>query len=294
MRNIVVLMLCLGFLASPAFAQNFDPFRPNSSPTNNLPGGKNVEDYDPNVRNSRPTTSQSSSLMDLKLSEYDQEQFDACRTEARKYGTDIMQLSSVSGFLGTPYRTQSCSKFVVEKMLNSMDTAMRNDPEALVEFQRNKDIQHKYDELKKAYTILSRGNPVTGKTNYSGSNLRINNNYAGLNSYNTTPSTQLLSQPDAWDDPNMYMVQPKPSIPQEWWAKDYYQVDMAKTQAQIASQQEHRNRILSPEGQGFGPNPLKSIMMQAEGKEQERLSNRRGGGGGNYQLPSFQTQDPYQ
>ncbi|TAH36574.1 MAG: hypothetical protein EYC62_02165 [Alphaproteobacteria bacterium] len=285
--RIFIVLACLIVFGSAAQAENFDPFRPNQSNQNSA---KKNQDYDPNIaQHGRQDTpaQKSSSLMNMKLSQYDQELFDNCRAEARKYGTDIMRINTSSAFLTTTYRNPSCNKFVVEKMLNSMDDAMRDDPEALVEFQRSKEAQQKYNELKKAYTILSRGNPVA----YNNSGFKINNDYLPSGNYRQTPSTRALSAPDSFsDDQYSYIPESKPVVPQEWWAKDYYQADMAKVQAQIANRQEHRNRALSPEGQGLGPNPLKSIMMEAEQKEQDRVSSRHGGA----RLPSFQNQDSYQ
>ncbi len=290
---ILALSIAIAPFAASAQTGYFDPFRDKGS----HPGS----DYNPEVRDSRPsvkndakspsvsgnTGSMRSGLMDLKLSDYDQTMFDNCRSEALSGGSDIMQIRNATSFLKAPYRNQSCAKFVVEKMLNGMDTAMRNNPEALLEFQRSKDAQRKYDELKKAYIILGRGNPVAADNSgdfypFLSNKTKTESSTGGFNSLS---ANQLLSKPFSVPPEESYDLTPaaKTYVPQDWWSKDYLQVDMAKIQAQIASRQEHNNRVLTPEASG--PNPLKSIMMEAEQKGQSQSNRGRRQGG---TLPSFE------
>lgn len=202
-----------------------------------------------------------SKLSEIKLNDYDQEQFNACRQEASAAGTDIMQIRNANGFINAPYKNPVCTKLVVDKMLLSMDLAMKNDPEGLAEYQRDQTAQKRYEELKKAAMILNRNAP-SAALNYSATQQKpATTNSMSANQFLSNPMPNIITAPEE------NLPTPKPAIPSEWWAKDYRQSDMERLRQRITARNESRHPTASNENEST---PLQTIMMDAATKKQER------------------------
>lgn len=267
-----------------AWAQGADPFRPvvidTPRPTVSTPANTNAlrgTDFKPAGMDTRPTTG-SSRVGQLQFkTPTDRERFEECRTQAQTGGTDVIRADTAAALVNAPYKNRDCTNFVVETMLNSMELAMRDDPEALAEFQRDVRVQNRYQELKKAFLITS-----------ADANRNRNNNrlFSPLASPESDPYNNMFAPPEAvaTSIPRA-VIQPKPTIPTEWWAQDYYFGDN-RAQAQKLAQ---RQQIMQRQPQSNAPTPLQNVMQQAQSKEAQQQG--RGNAGANT-LPSFRQQNP--
>jgi hypothetical protein len=290
--------LCFGilFLANGAIAQSaspggFDPFRPvmdggsptplratPDAPANTNPRNSN---FSPTGMDTRPANMELGSntrvgRLQFK-SESDRERFENCRAEAKANGQDIFQLDTAGAMINARYKTRGCADFVIETMLNSMELTMRDDPQALTEFQRSERIQNRYQELKKAYLITSKNTLAraddTPRSSYSIS--PSPGDTASMNMFSTPEQTNAAPE-------QRIVVQPKVVIPAEWWAQDYYFNDQAR-QNQAAYQRQQFNQR---QPIGNAPTPLQNVMSQAKQSEQRRQGR---GGAQPDTLPSFRT-----
>lgn len=246
-----VLVLSLALLPSVAMAQMVNPFNPDS-----------LKYAEPG--RARSSSALPSTLNDVRLSGYEQQMFDNCREEAKDRGQDIMQIRNAGGFLNAPYKNPDCARFVVEKMLSSMDVAMKDDPEALAEYQRDKNAQRKYEELKKAYQVLNRNAPtMVAEPTPTQPVVKP--------STNSMSATQLLSLP--LEESSSVLIHKQP-VPAEWWSKDYRAEDFERWQEKVAARNEIRHR--APEGEASGgSSPLKAVMDEAAQRKTQSDDNNR-------------------
>ncbi len=262
MRSFIAILffLIFGFVSAAIAADmSFDPFMSQ----------KPKQDGPKPASPKMIPMSANGGLYDLSLSDYDRERYDACRAEAMANGLDIDSIRSATLFLKAPFRNPACNKFVVDKMLQGMDVAMQKNPDALTEFKKSRDAQRKYDELKKAYTILNRGNPIANSS-FDGAFSSARPSPNGMS------ATQLLSDPLAISPPrrgeDSAILAPEPKLPTELWAKDYARIDAARTEAAIISLENFNQRQAN---ENLGASPLKSMMLQAEDKEKQNEANNR-------------------
>jgi len=234
----------------------------------NKSGGGNITD---NVGNSgRSRGNLPSTLFDVKLSDYEQEKFDQCVADAKQGGSDIKAVNYANGFIKAPYRDSSCVRFVIEKMLGSMEIAMKNDPEALAEYKRNKDAQKKYDELKKALMIVGREPP---KNNIVDDTIFSKPLTITETPPNSMSNNQLRTQPEDYSKSNERNLPSASSnyVPSEWWAKDYWADDQTNWNRKEALRRQILQRTPNENSE---PTPLQSVMQEAAGKQGAAGQNR--------------------
>jgi hypothetical protein len=257
MRPIFAFVL-LAVLSAPLIADA----QSRSDPFNNRSGGENLGNSG-RSRGNLPST-----LFDVKLTDYDQEKVDQCVAEARQGGSDIMRVNYANGFIKAPYRDSSCTRFVIEKMLGSMEIAMKDDPEALVEYKRNKDAQKKYDELKKALMIVGREPPknnIVDDTIFS-KPLTITESPPNSMSVN-----QLRTQPEDYRANELRPSASNNYVPSEWWAIDYWAADQSKWERKEALRRQILQRTPNENNE---PTPLQSVMQEAASRHGAAGQNR--------------------
>ncbi len=272
-RFVLVAFLTLGFAAMAEAQDKFDPFRPGSTasspPQDSIPSsGDNIPYSDSFTALGKPP----SSLEKLRFASREEEAyFESCRQDALQSGADISRMNHAAGFLDIRYSDPSCSGFVVDKLLTSMEIALRDDPNALTELQKNPDSRRKFEELKKAYALLSRAEapqPFKKVPQYTAPQTP---NSLSASQFASAPFDDIYGYGGGFfqDDSSRY-------VSSEWWAQDYSALDREARQRKA----ERRNSFLrrgevSITPGGNSGSPLQNSMDSAVQKFQENEDRGR-------------------
>jgi hypothetical protein len=189
-----------------------------------------------------------------KLSAAEQEKMDSCKQSAAKRGADIDQILYTSGFMSVKYDDQTCTSFVVTKLLTGIQVAIRDNPEALAEYQRNPQIRTKFDELKKAYALLTRGNPVIDPNAYK------------------APEANKVESPVFTEDsaPEQKQTYTSPTgsyLPADRWAHDYSDLRYQSLLARVNVQQQMNQRNQAPQGSNLLQDAINKSIQDAQQNE---------------------------
>ena len=242
----------LVFYSSSTLAQEFDPFNPGT----------------PKPRDSRsssaPAIVSPSAAFTIKLNANDQRRLDECREQAAARGVDIAQISFASGYLNVPYDDSACTRFVVEKMYQGMQVAMQQNPEALSEFQRNKPLQDKMAELKKALGLL--GSSTAGRPNPY---VRFPDAASTVFKSNSERS---LNEPVVESEEKSVVNRQGSYVPAEYWSYNYSPLDAQRMLDRQAGREAIYKRNQVPEGT---PSLLRDTVQNAEKGQAEAENNAR-------------------
>jgi hypothetical protein len=268
MRYIVVALILVFLCPHALLAQNaFDPFQSGQNNPTRPDRGTDFKPMTIERNRSAAANTANASLYQPRLnSDFDRQRFEECQAQAQAAGMDVRQLRNATAFINVPYRDRNCTRYVVEKLFAGMDFAMANDPEALAEFNRNPQAQTRYEELKKAFLILNRDSAQTNPSANNAPTSPVFNPMSMNNNPNPRGGNLLGSQNEAAQD----LFIPRPNVPIEWWAQDYYFDDINSARAKAAQ----RQAIFNRQPPGAQANPLQNVMQQAEQAEQQRLNSR--------------------
>ncbi len=269
----LAVFLTLGFADGSVAQDKFDPFRPGSAVPN--PPQDSIPSSGDNIPYSDSFTALGkapSSLEKLRFASREEEAFfEYCRQDAMQSGTDISHTSHAAGFLDVRYSDPTCSGFVVDKLLTGMEIALRDDPNALTELQKNPDARRKFEELKKAYALLSRAEapqPFKKIPQYTAPQTR---NSLSASQFAAAPYDDIYGHSGGLfqDDSSRY-------VSSDWWAQDYSALDREARQRKA----ERRNSFLrrgevSVAPGGNNGSPLQNSMDDAVQKFQENEDRGR-------------------